>query len=82
MNKYTEEQVCNFWHTQLQLFQLSTREVLSMFYVIYGTDMYVKTEYSKKLMYKYLYQSPTLLTEEDKECLATHIALQLAGIDE
>ena len=44
--------------------------------------MYVKNEYSKKLMYKYLYQSPTFLTEEDKECLATHIALQLAGIDE
>ncbi len=80
MSKYTEEQLCNFWYIQLQLFQLSTSEIVNLFYLVYGSNLYIKNEYSKKFINKYLYQFPSLITEDDKECLATHIAMQLTGL--
>lgn len=78
------DRVCNFWNLQLQLFQFSKYEIVQMYYLLRGSDIYVKNKFTVKNDLKYLVNSISFseINEEDMYCLATHIALQLSGLEE
>lgn len=80
MNKQT----CQFWHLQLQLFQLSPYNLVGMYYNLRYSSTYVFNKYTTKFDLKYIENSIDYnnFSENDSMCLATHLALQLSGIDE
>jgi|688.fasta_scaffold2130521_2 hypothetical protein len=81
MNK---EQTCIFWHLQLQLFQLTSHKLLQVYYSIRFSDIYIPNKYTSKFDEKYVVRSVDYreIQQKDFECLATHLALQMAGINE
>ena len=76
-------QTCHFWHIQLQFFQLSKHKLISIFYSIRHSEMYIPNKYTSKFDQKYIFTSVDYneISQKDLECLATHLALQLAGIE-
>lgn len=80
MNK----QICQFWYLQLQFLQLSKHKLLSLFYLMRHSEIYIPTKHTIKFDEKYLLRSVDYreISQKDFECLATHLALQMAGINE
>lgn len=77
-------QTCHFWHLQLQLLQLSTHKLLHIYYSVRFSNIYVPNEHTNKFDEKYTFRSVDYaeISQKDFECLATHLALQMAGINE
>ena len=73
-----------FWNLQLQLFQLDLFSLVNMFYNIRTSAIYIANKHTELLDSKYIYNTVNYssLTEDDIQCLATHIALQFGGIYE
>ena len=81
------QQTLMFWDLQLQFFQVNIYGLFRIMSVLKRSKLYVENKYSKKMeriltkMLKERLKS-TEISEEDKQCVATHLALQLAGIEE
>lgn len=77
-------QTINFFNLQLNLFQFSSQEIRQLYYIIRTSNIYEPNEHTKKLDDLLLFNSPSLpnwLNEKDIECIATHLAMQLSGLE-
>lgn len=74
------EQICYFWHLQLQFFEMDELSLTDLFTGIKHSDIYKRNKFTKKFekMMDYSYS----MSQDDMECLATHLALQLSGVEE
>jgi hypothetical protein len=72
-----ERQTETFWTIQLSLLEMSSYTLILLFNRYQHDGMYVKNKYTKKLQQLKIFS----ISEEDRQCLATHLALQLCGID-
>lgn len=70
-----------FWLLQLQFLSNYPMWVMPIFRGLFHSDSYVKTKFSNKI-HKILIQDDLDLSHEQFECLCTHFALQLAGVEE
>jgi hypothetical protein len=75
-----DEQTCHFWHLQLQFFDMDELSLFDLFTGIKHSSIYKKNKFTEKFekMLDVSYQ----MSEKDIECLSTHLALQLSGIEE
>lgn len=77
-----DEQTIMFWTLQLQFMEMSPFLMYLAFKQLELSGLYVKNKYTKrtlKLLPKVLNNT---LGKNQKQCLATHLALQLSGIEE
>lgn len=79
--KLLKEQTEMFWYLQLQFMARSSRSLADAYQGIRYGQMYVRNAHSAK-MERLLGIDPFLWSEEDHNCLATHLALQLSGMEE
>lgn len=82
-----KELTTNFWNVQLQLLEMYPGSLLNLLSSMVESGVYKRTSKSKKfgkITKTGFVPSRThfLMGEEDRQCLATHLALQLAGVEE
>ena len=70
-----------FWLLQLQFLARSSASLADIFNGIRYGSMYSESQYTKKLIYL-LGKDPYLWTEEEHDCLATHLAVHLSNIED
>ena len=81
------QQTLMFWDLQLQFFQINIYGLFRIMSVLKRSKLYVENKYSKKMekiLTKMLKERLRSIdaSEENRQCVATHLALQLAGIEE
>jgi len=69
-----------FWYLQLQFLARSSMCLADTFNGIRYGGMYKENAHSRKMI-ALLGKDPYSWTEEEHDCLATHIAIQLSGIE-
>jgi hypothetical protein len=72
-----ERQTETFWIVQLTLLELNSGSLGLILTSLLASDMYRRNKYTKKMEDLEMFS----MSEEDRQCLATHLALQLCGID-
>jgi len=83
MEQDLEDQTINFWNIQLFLFNLDYESLAIIFLLISRSPLYVENKYTAKMIrLSYGVMASADIEEKDIECLATHIALQMAAINE
>lgn len=75
----SNEQTVMFWNLQLQFMERSFESLKDVYKGLRYGSMYVQNSHTGK-MDRLLHQN--VCSEEDRLCLATHLALQLSGIKE
>lgn len=81
--KLLKQQTEMFWYLQLQFLSMSRFSIGAIALYYFGSGMYkpnIKTQKAKRLADAARWDT-FHYTKEDHECLATHLALQLAGIE-
>jgi len=79
-----DEQTLQFWHLQLQFMELDSDFLILGTTSVMKSKAYVKNKKTKKVL-KILADAANwgkLPDRNQKACLATHLALQLAGLGE
>lgn len=71
-------QTISFWNLQLNLLAMDSLNVGIIFNALLSSSIYKRNKYTKKLEELDVFS----LTEKQHQCLCTHIALQLCGIEE
>jgi hypothetical protein len=73
-----------FWLFQLQMLELPSYTLKSIFTGLRQSGTYRTNDYTRKMedICQRCANSWYIMAEEDRMCLATHIALQMAGIEE
>jgi hypothetical protein len=79
-NAALRQQTETFWLLQLQLLEMSRWHLRLTFWSIQHLPTYKKNKITHKLSSKV--DHTWNYDEETRQCLATHIALQLAGVEE
>lgn len=72
-----ERQTETFWTIQLTLLELNSGSLGIILISLLASDVYRRNKYTKKMEDLDMFS----MSEEDRQCLATHLALQLCGID-
>lgn len=75
-----DEQTIMFWYLQLQFMARSSRSLVDVWQGIRFGGMY-SSPFSMK-MYELVRKGCYDWTEDEHNCLATHLAIQLSGIEE
>lgn len=78
-----DDQTIHFWHLQLQFMELHCSVLGRMFLNGRANGITKDNRYSNKvikLANRAVYEGT--LNEEERQCLATHLALQLSGMGE
>lgn len=70
-----------FWHLQLQLLARSSASLADVLNGIRYGAMYIENDKSRKVI-SLLGKDPYLWTEDEHDCVATHIAIQLSNLEE
>jgi hypothetical protein len=73
-----EQQTRMFWTVQLTLLELDGPSLALMLASLLSSDTYRRNKYTEKLQSLEMFD----MSEKDRQCLATHLALQLCGIEE
>lgn len=75
--------VC-LWNLQLQLFELDEQTLINYFNTIFMSELYENNKYTSKILRLCELESGPEwpMSEQDRLCLATHIAVQLLGLGE
>jgi hypothetical protein len=84
MENDLQQQTETFWLIQLQLLELDVVALVVLFMNYKQLGRYVKTTRSGKvdrIMDRATTFGVSVLDDSDRQCLATHLALQLAGIE-
>lgn len=82
------DQTVMFWYLQLQFMEMEFNDLLSVYVSIKCSPTYVVNKHTSKIndiMDDYarsLYSSAKVSFDDKIPCLATHLALQLSGIEE
>lgn len=76
----TDEQTIMFWNLQLQFMARSSDSLLDVYEGLRFGGMYKNNKYTQK-MEQLRHRYGHLFTEEEHNCLATHLALQLSGLE-
>jgi len=71
--------VC-LWNLQLRLFELDEETLINYFNTVFVSDIYENNRYTNKILKICALEWP--MSEQDRLCLATHIAVQLLGLGE
>lgn len=69
-----------FWYLQLQFLNMTNVDLHNLFWAVRGSVIYKKNKYTEKL--SNIVQLTYSYDNDTRDCLATHLALQLAGIEE
>jgi hypothetical protein len=78
-----EDQTINFWNIQLFLFEMDSRSISIAALIVMDSPLYVRNKYTDKILnIVYSIMADKDIPEEDTQCVATHIALQIAMIEE
>lgn len=77
--KRLRQQTEMFWLLQLQLLEMNSKRLFAIWIILINSNLYRGNKHTYKFVNKAMDEK---LTEEDRQCLATHLALQLAGIEE
>lgn len=78
-----EDQTINFWNIQLFLFEMDSRSISIAALIVMDSPLYVRNKYTDKILkIVYSIMADNDITDEEIQCVATHIALQIAGIEE
>jgi hypothetical protein len=72
-----EQQTRMFWIVQLTLLELDGASLAVMLASLLSSNTYKRNKYTEKLQSLEMFT----MSEKDRQCLATHLALQLCGID-
>lgn len=78
-----DDQTVMFWHLQLQFMQMQVYHLGCTWNSVTTLPTYCRNEHTTKacvIALKALTKG--YLTDKDRECLATHISIQLSGIEE
>lgn len=75
-----EAQTLQFWHLQLQFLEIPVGHIAALFAIQLSSPYYRRNKHTKRLESKFFTNHKP--TTKDVECLATHLAMQLAGIEE
>jgi hypothetical protein len=70
-----------FWFLQLQFLVRSSMSLADVFNGIRYGGMYEENKHTKKMI-GLLGKDPYMWTNEEHDCLATHLAVVLSGIEE
>lgn len=68
-----------FYYLQLQFLNMDQLSLLDIFSGLKYSDIYIKNKFTKK--FEALFEKMDDLTKEEMECLATHLAVQLSGME-
>ena len=79
-SKTIDEQTIMFWNLQLQFMARSSDSLLDVYEGLRFGGMYKNNKYTQK-MEQLRHRYGQLFTEEEHNCLATHLALQLSGVE-
>jgi hypothetical protein len=85
--KLLKQQTETFWLLQLQMLERSVFMLQMELITLAQSGLYKKNSHTKKFgkfvfNYFHFHKLPQDYTEDDHNCLATHLALQLAGVEE
>ena len=72
-----ERQTQTFWTIQLTLLELDGPNLALIHAAMMSSCMYKRNKYTEKLQSLKMFS----MSEKNRQCLATHLALQLCGID-
>lgn len=76
-----KQQTEMFWYLQLQFLDMGRHNARCIFWDLKFGNNYVKNKHTKKML-TCLGRLSSSWTQEEFECLCTHFALQLAGVEE
>jgi hypothetical protein len=68
----------SLWNLQLQLFELSEQDLILYFNTIFISHLYEENRFTQKILNLCMQEWP--MSEQERLCLATHIAVQLLGL--
>lgn len=71
--------VC-LWNLQLRLFELDEQTLINFFNTVFVSELYEHNRYTSNILRICAPEWP--MSEQDRLCLATHIAVQLLGLGE
>jgi hypothetical protein len=85
--KSIDDQTIMFWTLQLQFMEMDIRDLLSMYISIKSLPTYIENSHTSKMNGIMDNESrfwsgnkEAKPTEDDRQCLLTHISLQLSGL--
>jgi uncharacterized membrane protein (DUF106 family) len=73
------EQTEQFWHLQLQFLEVTSLGLSLHFRQLVQYEIYSENKHTKKIR-NYTSGLGICMTEEQRQCVATHLALQLSGL--
>lgn len=76
------DQTIQFWNLQFQFLELNSWDLFSMYISIRNNTVYRPTKLTQKLDRLSVDWRDKPIKEKERQCLATHLALQLAGVEE
>lgn len=83
-NLAVDDQSVHFWHLQLQFMAMEklSEAAYNTLYGIYFSPIYKPNNFTRKIRNLMFLKGHSFWNDEDFNCLCTHFALQLSGIEE